>query len=167
MICTLKSVAQRDVMCLRMEWFQCSNGPEKHLRIFICLTEARDKEERKENIQLNAADNSEQPKSVHNSTAENVQSRTTNPVIRFQALRAVQCVTTGDPNVEDSPVKSLRKWVDGCFHNTPVNVVNTSPASCETPPSTPPQKASTEASVIISGKDEHRETDVKCSLGIT
>jgi len=124
---------------------------------FICLTETRDKEERKENIQLNATDNSEQPKTVHNSTGENLQSRTTNPVIRFQALRAVQCVTTGDSNVEDSPVKSLRKWVDGCFHNTPVNVVNTSPASCETPPSTPPQKASTEASVIISGKDGPRK----------
>ncbi|XP_020609740.1 iroquois-class homeodomain protein IRX-4-like isoform X2 [Orbicella faveolata] len=114
------------------------------------IKETRDKEERKENIQLNATDNSEQPKTVHNSTGENLQNRTTNPVIRFQALRAVQCVTTGDSNVEDSPVKSLRKWVDGCFHNTPVNVVNTSPASCETPPSTPPQKASTEASVIIS-----------------
>lgn len=135
----------------RMKCFPRLNGPEKLLRILICLTEARDKEERKENIQLNATETLEQPKNIHNLTAESLQSRTTNPVIRFQALRAVQCVTTGDPNVEDSPVKSLRKWVDGCFHNTPVNLVNTSPVSCETPPSTPPQKASTEASVIISG----------------
>lgn len=105
---------------------------------------------------MNTTDNSEQPKTVHNSTVENLQNRTTNPVIRFQALRAVQCVTTGDPNVEDSPVKSLRKWVDGCFHNTPASVVNISPASCETPPLTPPQKASTEASVITSGKDKHK-----------
>ena len=145
------------MVCVRMEWFQCANEPEKLLRIFVCLTETRDKEERKENIQLNAADNSEQPKTVHNSTGENLQNRTTNPVIRFQALRAVQCVTSGDPNVEDSPVKSLRKWVDGCVHNTPASVVNTSPASCETPPSTPPQKASTETSVITSGKDELRK----------
>ena len=149
-----------------MERFQRTNGPEKLLRIFICLTETRDKEERKENIQLNATDNSEQPKTVHNSTGENLQNRTTNPVIRFQALRAVQCVTTGDTNVEDSPVKSLRKWVDGCFHNTPVNVVNTSPASCETPPSTPPQKASTEASVIISGKAEHRKKVLRGSQAL-
>ena len=127
-------------------------GRKKLLRIFICLTEARDKEERKENIQLNTVDSSEQPKSAPNVTAENLQNRTTNPVIRFQALRAVQCVNNGDPNVEDSPVKSLRKWVDGCFHNSPVNLANASPSSCETPPSTPPQKASTEASVIISGK---------------
>lgn len=134
------------------------------------IKETRDKEERKENIQLNAADNSEQPKTVHNSTGENLQNRTTNPVIRFQALRAVQCVTTGDPNVEDSPVKSLRKWVDGCFHNTPASVVNTSPASCETPPSTPPQKASTETSVITSVQNstpsqniEKKETE--CSPG--
>ncbi|KAJ7360617.1 Cinnamoyl-CoA reductase 1 [Desmophyllum pertusum] len=135
------------------------------------IKEARDKEERKENIQLNATETLEQPKNIHNLTAESLQSRTTNPVIRFQALRAVQCVTTGDPNVEDSPVKSLRKWVDGCFHNTPVNLVNTSPVSCETPPSTPPQKASTEASVIISVrsstpsliKTEKKETE--CSPG--
>lgn len=97
-------------------------------------------------------DNSEQPKTLHSVTSENLQHRTTNPVIRFQALRAVQCVTNSDPNVEDSPVKSLRKWVDGCFHNSPVNLANTtSSPSCETPPTTPPQKASAEASVIISG----------------
>lgn len=77
---------------------------------------------------------------------------TTNPVIRFQAVRSVQCVTSAEPTVEDSPVKSLRKWVDGCFHNTPINVVNISPTPCETPPSTPPQKTSTESSLIISGK---------------
>lgn len=110
------------------------------------IKEARDRDEKKENMQLNAVDSAEQHK-TQNLTTESAPNRTTNPVIQFQALRAVQCVTTGDP--EDSPVKSLRKWVDGCFHNTPVSLVNTSSSTCETPPSTPPHKSSTEASVII------------------
>ena len=119
----------------------------------MCLTEAIDKEERKENIQANA-DTPEQTKNRLNlNTVESLASKASNPVIRFQAVRAVQCVTSSVPNVEDSPVKSLRKWVDGCFHNTPVNLLKTNPAPCETPPSTPPQRSSTEASVIISGKE--------------
>lgn len=139
-----------------MECFRCLSGPEKLLRILILLTEARDRDEKKENMQLNAVDSAEQHK-TQNLTTESAPNRTTNPVIQFQALRAVQCVTTGDP--EDSPVKSLRKWVDGCFHNTPVSLVNTSSSTCETPPSTPPHKSSTEASVIIAGKVEGRIED--------
>ena len=99
----------------------------------------------------NTMDISEQPKT----TTESSPNRTANPVVQFQALRAVQCVTSGDP--EDSPVKSLRKWVDGCFHNTPVSLVNTSPSTCETPPSTPTQNLSTEASVIIQGKVDRKK----------
>lgn len=96
----------------------------------------------------------QQTKNTFNlNTVDSLPSKTTtNPVIRFQAVRSVQCVTSAEPTVEDSPVKSLRKWVDGCFHNTPINVVNISPTPCETPPSTPPQKTSTESSLIVSGK---------------
>lgn len=111
------------------------------------IKETREKDEKEENTPSNTMDVAEQPKKTHNLSTESSPNRTANPVVQFQALRAVQCVTTGDP--EDSPVKSLRKWVDGCFHNTPVSLVNTSPSTCETPPSTPPQKSSTEASVII------------------
>lgn len=113
---------------------------EENITIF---KETLDKDERKENMPSNTMDISEQPKT----TTESSPNRTANPVVQFQALRAVQCVTSGDP--EDSPVKSLRKWVDGCFHNTPVSLVKTSPSPCETPPSTPTQNLSTEASVII------------------
>lgn len=121
--------------------------------LFIGLTEAMDKEERKENIQSNMAIPELTKNTVNLSSVENLPSKPTHPVITFQAPRAVHCVTTSpEPSVEDSPVKSLRKWVDGCFHNTPGNLVNISPIPCETPPSTPPQRSSTEASVIISGK---------------
>lgn len=124
----------------------CDNKDENQ----TIIKEAIDKEERKENIQANA-DTPEQTKNRLNlNTVESLASKVSNPVIRFQAVRAVQCVTSSVPNVEDSPVKSLRKWVDGCFHNTPVNLLKTNPAPCETPPSTPPQRSSTEASVIIS-----------------
>ena len=37
-------------------------------------------------------------------------------------------------SIEDSPVKSLRKWVDGCFDNTRTNTT----AAPDTPPQTPP-----------------------------
>lgn len=37
-------------------------------------------------------------------------------------------------SVEDSPVKSLRKWVDGCFDNTRTNTAQ----APDTPPQTPP-----------------------------
>ncbi|KAK3716105.1 hypothetical protein QZH41_019653, partial [Actinostola sp. cb2023] len=78
-------------------------------------------------------------------------------------------ITTSPPNlsrkdhhissnsVEDSPVKSLRKWVDGCFHNSvvtscPTSVQSLSPEHYQTPPSTPPQRTSTETPVISSGR---------------
>jgi len=44
-------------------------------------------------------------------------------------------------NMEDSPVKSLRKWVDGCFHDSPSN----HQAAADTPPCTPPATESTNA----------------------
>lgn len=116
------------------------------------IKEQSDKEERKENIQANGETQQQTKNSFNLNTVDSLPSKTTtNPVIRFQAVRSVQCVTSAEPTVEDSPVKSLRKWVDGCFHNTPINVVNISPTPCETPPSTPPQKTSTESSLIISG----------------
>ena len=37
-------------------------------------------------------------------------------------------------SIEDSPVKSLRKWVDGCFDNTRTGTT----AAPDTPPQTPP-----------------------------
>lgn len=97
----------------------------------------------------------EQSKNNINSV-EGLPSKSSNSVIRYQDLRAVHCVTNAaEPSVQDSPVKSLRKWVDGCFHNTPANLVNTmnsvQVASAETPPSTPTNRSSTEMSVISSG----------------
>lgn len=130
------------------------NAKKPSAKHFICLTEETDKDERKENIQLNM-DVQEQSKNNVNSV-EGLPSKSSNSVIRYQDLRAVHCVTSAaEPSVQDSPVKSLRKWVDGCFHNTPANLVNTmSPvqvATAETPPSTPTNRSSTEMSVISSG----------------
>lgn len=125
--------------------------------------EETDKDERKENIQLNM-DVHEQSKNNVNSV-EGLQSKSSNSVIRYQDLRAVHCVTSAaEPSVQDSPVKSLRKWVDGCFHNTPANLVNTmSPiqvASAETPPSTPTNRSSTEMSVISSVRASTPSLDI-------
>lgn len=121
----------------------CDNKDEK-------LNAIKEAEERKENIQSNTDTQEHTKNSLSLHSVESLPTKPANPVIRFQALRAVHCVTSAEPNVEDSPVKSLRKWVDGCFHNTPANLMNISPVPCETPPSTPPQRSSTEASVIIS-----------------
>ena len=58
------------------------------------------------------------------------------------------------PTAEDSPVKSLRKWVDGCFHQRQT-VLTDSPAVAhpDTPPSTPPHRQPTaEAAVITFGE---------------
>lgn len=61
-------------------------------------------------------------------------------------------------SVEDSPVKSLRKWVDGCFVQRDSNMsscpssVQSARVEHQSPPSTPPQRSSTETSVIYTGK---------------
>ena len=69
---------------------------------------------------------------------------------------SIQTISNGAESVvEDSPVKSLRKWVDGCFHNNsaPVPVSTTSQACLtDTPPATPPHRTSTECPVITAGK---------------
>lgn len=58
-------------------------------------------------------------------------------------------------SVEDSPVKSLRKWVDGCFVQGSVpscpSAVQSVSVGYQTPPSTPPQRTSTETPVIATG----------------
>ncbi|XP_068691600.1 iroquois-class homeodomain protein irx-4-A-like isoform X2 [Montipora capricornis] len=110
--------------------------------------EETDKDTRKGNIQLNTDVQDKSAKNNINSV-ESLLSKPTNPLIRSQDLRAVHCVTsTIEPNVQDSPVKSLRKWVDGCFHDTTASLVNINPVPCETPPSTPTNRSSTETSVI-------------------
>jgi len=61
-------------------------------------------------------------------------------------------------SVEDSPVKSLRKWVDGCFVQRDSNMsscpssVQSASIGHQSPPPTSPQRSSTETSVIYSGK---------------
>ena len=117
----------------------------------VCFSEVEDKEERKENIQLN--DDTPEPPKNQNCDNDSSVGKPTNQMVKFPALRPpVQSATIVPSNVEDSPVKSLRRWVDGCFHNTTVNSVNLCSAAGETPPSTPPQRTSTETAVITSGK---------------
>nr|AGD98928.1 Irx [Nematostella vectensis] len=60
-------------------------------------------------------------------------------------------ISTAQNHVLDSPVKSLRKWVDGCFYTAPVaSYMESSGVAGKPLPSTPKQRTSTEIPVITS-----------------
>lgn len=80
------------------------------------------------------------------------------------AIRTVPAIITKrehdvSGSMEDSPVKSLRKWVDGCFYSPTMSSCPVPQPSSplqhqkrnSSPPSTPTQRTSTEIPVITSG----------------
>lgn len=102
----------------------------------------REREARKENTERR------EKESPRNEEKPDV---TTKVIWNAPSIQAVS--DSSESSVEDSPVKSLRKWVDGCFHNSAVPVcVNMNPpvAVTDTPPATPPHRTSTECPVIAS-----------------
>ena len=100
-------------------------------------------EEEKENHHQ-SEEKSEQVKAVPNAVTEK---NVANPKAKSPSWSShcLRTLTTAVPSVEDSPVKSLRKWVDGCFYQPPL-------VEPDTPPSTPPHRTTAETPVITSGE---------------
>lgn len=111
------------------------------------IKDVEEREERKENIETNER----REKESYLPCNEKKPNVTTKAIWKAPSIQPVS--HSSESSVEDSPVKSLRKWVDGCFHDSAVPVcvnTNTPVAVTDTPPATPPHRTSTECPVIAS-----------------
>ena len=139
----------QEAFLIRLDYATRSAAGKTDQSIVVCFTDREEREERKENIETNEGRRKDIPLP---------QNATEKPEIKVKPIwsaPSIQAVPHSvQSNVEDSPVKSLRKWVDGCFHNSavPAPVSSSSPLSVtDTPPATPPHRTSTECPVITSG----------------